>query len=319
MTTIINQANLKSCPFCKSSFKKLGCHLPKCRMREGKDYSSYLSKKTLDKRKSENKPKKARCPKCQKFFIRLETHLRKNSFCMEISSPNITTTQQTTISTTTTKLTTTQQTTVHPKQGTNKQRSSGDQVHQVDQCIPVVRAGILLPNCEEDWLTADSFFKKKKNVIPRIILAAAIDEKNTILVEGLYRYFAEKHGIKKFPLMNKKKHTPHNHDRALKKAKNLKNRARKDYRRAKRSGLCQSEIQSLARNFFRLVQSHSSLKKRSIRVDKWNRAKQARQRCYKDFWKFTSNLLDDNSTRRVTPTFSDKEAYDFFKTTYQST
>lgn len=39
--------NLKPCPYCNSSFNKLGCHLPQCRMRQGRDYSTYLSEKTL--------------------------------------------------------------------------------------------------------------------------------------------------------------------------------------------------------------------------------------------------------------------------------
>ena len=65
--------SLKCCPFCNTSFKKLGNHLPHCQERKGRAYSSLLSEKTLRK-KNRTSGKKA-CPTCGKCFSRLNTHL----------------------------------------------------------------------------------------------------------------------------------------------------------------------------------------------------------------------------------------------------
>ena len=288
---------VKPCPFCNSSFRRLGSHLSKCRMRQGRDYSMYLSQRTLDNRRSRDKPKKAKCPKCQKLFIRLETHLRKNPFCKEISSqapePDSST----------------------PDQPTTIQQSSSPD-HQADPNTPAVEARLLLPTSDEDWFIANACFRDQ--VTPRVIQATSVDDKNTNLVEGLYSYFAEKYGTRK-PTHTKKMSTQHKQDRALKKVRNLKNQARRAYRQAKRNRTEQVDIQSLVRNFFKLVQSHSSLKKLSTRGENKLNAKRARQSCFKDFWKFTSNLLDDKPNNNWTsPTFTEEKAYDFFQSTYQS-
>ena len=53
------------------------------------------------------------------------------------------------------------------------------------------------------------------------------------------------------------------HDRALKKVTELKKRAKKEFREAKRKGFPQEEIRSIARNFFDLVCQQNKLKKQS--------------------------------------------------------
>ena len=60
-----------ACPFCDLLFRQVGEHIPRCRERNGREYSAYLgrnSKMTVSRRK--------RCHKCQRFFVRLDTHLR---------------------------------------------------------------------------------------------------------------------------------------------------------------------------------------------------------------------------------------------------
>ena len=64
---------LSTCPFCGSSFKRLGSHLSLCKKREGRAYQHFLSAKTLAKK---TKSKKKACPVCNKQFSRLDTHLR---------------------------------------------------------------------------------------------------------------------------------------------------------------------------------------------------------------------------------------------------
>ena len=73
----------RACPFCARKYKGLGNHLPYCPKREGRDYSSYLSQKTLNKKTT---TKKQQCQRCGKWMKRLDTHLRLSASCKQISS-----------------------------------------------------------------------------------------------------------------------------------------------------------------------------------------------------------------------------------------
>ena len=77
---------LKCCPFCSTAFKRLGNHLPHCQERKGRDYSSLLSEKTLQKKKKTSSKKT--CPTCGKLFTRLDTHLRISASCKAPGLPN---------------------------------------------------------------------------------------------------------------------------------------------------------------------------------------------------------------------------------------
>ena len=72
------------CPFCSKTSINLGKHISKYRESDGRDYSPHLAKKTLDKKAKSELPKKSRCPKCHRLFLRLDTHLRKNPFCKSV-------------------------------------------------------------------------------------------------------------------------------------------------------------------------------------------------------------------------------------------
>ena len=108
------------------------------------------------------------------------------------------------------------------------------------------------------------------------------------------------------------------HDRALKKVTELKKRAKKEFREAKRKGFPQEEIRSIARNFFDLVCQQNKLKKQSKQTAQRNSAKRERQRCHKNFWKFAREVLDDNQASRIPPQFSGEQAHEYFSSTYQS-
>ena len=77
---------ISKCPFCrKSGFKKLGNHLPYCKDRNGRDYSKYLSNKTLEKKaRSTSKNNSSFCPRCHKRFQRVDTHLKNSAVCRSI-------------------------------------------------------------------------------------------------------------------------------------------------------------------------------------------------------------------------------------------
>ena len=89
MAAMMKKANFQTsipCPFCNSTFKKLGNHLSHCSERNGRDYLPYLSQKTRDKRAKNSK--KNPCPCCGKQFSRLDTHLRNNVICMSFIRPS---------------------------------------------------------------------------------------------------------------------------------------------------------------------------------------------------------------------------------------
>ena len=74
-----------TCPFCqRCNLKRLGNHLPYCKERNGRDYSSFLSKKTLAK-KARSSCKSQSCPKCHKRFSRLDNDLRIGATCRSVS------------------------------------------------------------------------------------------------------------------------------------------------------------------------------------------------------------------------------------------
>ena len=74
-----------TCPYCeKNGFKRLGTHLPYCSQRNGRDYTSFLSTKTLAKKASADSCKTKFCPRCHKRFSRIDTHQRNSSTCRVI-------------------------------------------------------------------------------------------------------------------------------------------------------------------------------------------------------------------------------------------
>ena len=78
----------KECPFCGKSYKGLGNHLPFCLMGENRDYTCYLSQKTINKRacpRATATTKKC-CHKCGKWFKHLDTHLRLSARCKQVPS-----------------------------------------------------------------------------------------------------------------------------------------------------------------------------------------------------------------------------------------
>ena len=82
----MDQSTLKCCCFCQKCFRSLGNHYKGCPERHGAEYQHLLSPGTLAN-KARGKVKKLPCPKCGKRFTRLETHLRTNASCKNVSFP----------------------------------------------------------------------------------------------------------------------------------------------------------------------------------------------------------------------------------------
>ena len=176
-----------------------------------------------------------------------------------------------------------------------------------------MKPSLNFPTSKEEWHAADLYFRN--DLWPLVQASESIDHMNQVLSDGVYDYFARTYGTRK-GLQNNKKYAKH--ERALKTVTNLKNNARRDFRKAKREGFPPNAILAVARNFFKLVRQHSSLKKKSQQASLSSAARKARQRCYKNFWRFAKDLLDDNNAARIVPQFPRETAQDHFTSTYQS-
>ena len=58
----------------------------------------------------------------------------------------------------------------------------------VTEAPPDTKPPLKLPSSKEDWLVADSFFSE--NLVPSVHQATSAEEKNYILADGVYNYFA---------------------------------------------------------------------------------------------------------------------------------
>ena len=171
------------------------------------------------------------------------------------------------------------------------------------------RLPLKLPSSQKDWLQADTFGDQ---LVPQCLSASSPDEKNRILIDGIYDYLAQKYGTKKQNRL-KCQRRREKHDRALKTVKRLKNEARREFQKAKKDGLSPENIQPLARKFFDLVREHSRVKRSSITTQQRANSQKVRHHCYRHFWKFAKELQDDKSSSQVVPSFTEAQASSYFR------
>ena len=229
-------AAARKCPFSdKTGFKSIGCHLPHCQKRNGRDYSMYLSAKTLSKKTAASHKF---CPKCHKRF----THLRTSATCKNIPSvPPIPAVTQTN----------------YPQGSSNSDPSA---ISKPDPAISNFtpldyhhKPRVKLPPTQEEWEDANSYFSRV--LVPQVLCETSPDSKNSRLSDGIYDFLANKYGTRQH---SKRRRRQEKHALALNKARKLKNEARRELRRARvNSTLSAEEIRSLARKFYQLVRSHS--------------------------------------------------------------
>ena len=300
-----------TCPFCEKGFKRLGNHLPHCKERQGRDYSAYLSQKTLDKRSTTTKKF---CPKCHRKFLRLDTHLKNSATCKSISNSGpatsipVTSPQRVCPSTEPSTVT---------LEDTSELPSPTLPQHQLqhtppNQPVPQPKPLLKLPSSQQDWCEANTFFSDV--LVPSVLKENTPETKNRVLSEGIYAFFEQKYGIRQ-PKPSKQQRKRDKHERALRKVTQLKKNARKELRTAKALGLPSENIQPIAQTFFNLVREHSHLKRASQSSQKQTQMSKTRQSCHHHFWQFAKQLLDENSTNQPQPQpqFGEAEATSYFR------
>ena len=273
------------CPFCGLGFKRLALHLPTCAERNGRDYSEYSA--CLAKRAVVSKPGRGVCSKCGRRFKRLDTHLRVSASCRTIA-PRVPASSR-----------------PAPRVLASPRPASPMNNTYQTAVMPSLHAShdfkrpLKLPKTTAEWDEADSLLYAVTLSVQQAITA---EEKNSTLCAGVYDVLASRFGTLLRP-RKQMQSRPRQHDRALKKVTQLKNKARQALRRAKRQGESSPAVQSLAANFLTLLRDHSRLKRESSRRLHHKEAKVAREECHRDFWRYAKGLLDENSTSQTTPVF----------------
>ena len=154
-----------------------------------------------------------------------------------------------------------------------------------------------LPKTAEEWEEADRMLMAVAASVSQSVTA---EEKNSCLCEGIYNAIANNFGTRRPPASrpNSAQTKIKHHDRELKKVTKLKNDARRALRKAKREGESEERVQLLAAQFLSLLRSHSKLKRKSDSRGSSYNIKLERERCHRDFWKFSKELLDDTPRPR---------------------
>ena len=294
-----------TCPFCNKVFSKLGSHLPQCRMRNGEDYSCYLSQKTLSNR---NKTARKTCPQCRRKFVRLDTHLRNSATCRiptllspmasppssqdDMTPPILAEHQPAEIPATIPpeNQTLSSHSSSHsssPACGLTEHQATGlsTSIPTPSQHLPFLK----LPQTSEEWKSADE--ELSVSVVPAALSCSTVDEKNEALCEGVYQYFSLRFGTQRQPV-RKPRQRRREHQRRLKKLTQQKNEVRKKMRMAKRDGLDESTVRTIAHEFHRLLRLHSKESRLSAKSRAKMEALKARRLCAKSFWRFAAQILD---------------------------
>ena len=176
---------------------------------------------------------------------------------------------------------------------------------------------IKLPGSEAEWMEADKHFLVY--LLPAVQLASCVEDKYKILADGIFNFFSSRYGCHRRKEKNNSKPSKGpKHDRALKKIKQLKTKAGRDFRHAKKNGALVDDMQTLAKNFFNLVWQQSKMVKKSRAASMSQSIRQELSLCHNSFWKYVKHLFDNNTAKRINPAFAEDKAFPFFKSVYSS-
>lgn len=200
-----------------------------------------------------------------------------------------------------------------PACGLTEHQATGSPTSSLNTSTPSQHLPFLkLPRTTEEWMSADE--ELSVSVVPAALQGSTVDEKNEALCEGLYHYLSQKFGTQQ-KSVRKPRQRRREHPRRLKKLTQQKNEARKKMRQAKRDGLDENTVRTVAQEFHRLLRLHS----KESRLSAGSRAKmetlKARRLCAKSFWRFAAQILEEEESN-VNPDFTADKAETFFRGVY---
>ena len=111
-------------------------------------------------------------------------------------------------------------------------------------------------------------------VIPAVLEVSLPEEKNEVLSDGIYSYFAGKYGCRMKHHFSKQRKNNKPQNRVLSSVTQQLKEARKEYCQSKQEGLSAESHRLVASNFFKLVGCRVPLgKKQGTQVDNERQAK----------------------------------------------
>ena len=173
------------------------------------------------------------------------------------------------------------------------------------------------PKSEEGWAEADQHMAAV--VVPEVISATSVEEKNLALCRGIYSFFSERYGYRRLARQGRAKVTKQKSGTSLEEIKGQRNKLRNDLRRARKDGQDTEAIRSLASKFHKLLCQYSAIKRDQHRASERDEAEKQRRECARDFPHFAKKILDDEGSRRnCEPQFDGKVAQRHFEEVYSA-
>ena len=171
------------------------------------------------------------------------------------------------------------------------------------------------PQSPDEWAVANEDLAN--TIVPAVLAAPTVEEKNRILCEGIFCYFTSRFGSRKQKARRRSRcHTAHRE--TLTTLREKRNKARSDLRTAKKQGNNPADLTTLAKAFHRFLREYKKVSRAEKRRENKAEASTARIQCAKNFAKFAKQVLDDDPNN-VDPEFDLKTTEQFFSRVYSST
>ena len=154
-------------------------------------------------------------------------------------------------------------------------------------------------------------------MVPRVVAATTVEEKNTLLCNGVYEYFSTKYGTRSQKRAKYKK--PRGGRKSVAKLREMRNQARKELRKAKKDVQDPQAVKDLANKFHQYLRQHNRARRAESNKFQRKQEMKARKECAKNFWSFAARVLEEEEDKNDTqPTFERDVAEQFFSSTYSS-
>ena len=159
-------------------------------------------------------------------------------------------------------------------------------------------------------------------VVPAVLTPTSVDERNHVLCQGIYNYFAGRFGLRKVRRKlrrNRQTESRKSSESSLADFKRERNSLRRQLRSARKRGLGEETIKELAAKFHKLLRKHQQVTKAEQRSVEMNTARKQRERCAKSFHSFVKEVLDqEDRDKRIDPAFDVALAQSYFRDVYSS-
>ena len=253
--------------------------------------------------------KNQQCPQCRKWFKHLKMHIRCSAQCKQVSiNLHIPESPMSSI----------------PLAEPRSVALHGHtlQQHNNSNCCPPsfdFLNPFSCPTSAEEWVKVDQDMARL--VVPAVLAATSVEEKNQLLCNGIYNYFSSKYGTrakgKRRTVQRPKK--PNTLQNSLVQLWKEKNNLRNELRHAKKLGLNADSIRSLASKFHLLLRQYKRTNRSLCKSVSNNTAEYDRKECAKHFNRFAAIVLDgDDNLLSAEPEFNAATAESYFHKVYHT-